>query len=530
MDIYLKAKETAVRVWRENRLVFITSAVSGLLSYGFFMFNILHNWDSIVEWTGGYGTGIESGRWLLQLIGELWDRIWGNYTPPLLTIAVTILLLSLSACLINRLLPIKSKPLAALASAVFISFPTVGCTMIYTFTAHFYAFAVLLAVAGVYVTVRYRYGGFAGMLLFACSMGIYQAYMPLAASLFVLVLISRAASSDDKDGRGARGLVFDGTVYLLTLIFGFVLYFLILKLSLSILGAELLSYQGVDTMGINIRELPAMLARAYGEFFLLPDRPVYGVNDTGAVRLAIRISYDVSAAMLLYYLAFGKSKASNKILTALLFALFPLAVNSIVLLSYHSYVHLLMVYAVAAVFFLPAVMYGAVKDSASAKVPAGLHRALSAAAAVLIAASMSVASLNYIWQNNGCAMTLYFSNVQATEYFSTVVTRVKSTPGYRDDLKFAIVGDEIDDASYTNLVYEELPFHYSGIPYDPINIYSRVQWMYYYLGFDPVYATEAESRALRLIPEIADMPRYPDDGSIVIFGDYVVLRIDDADE
>lgn len=527
MNDHVLAAAAAAK-WKKDSPVFLSSLISGIFAYGFIMFNVLHNWDSIVEWPGGYGTGIESGRWLLQLLGDFFGKVWGNYAPPLFTIMISVTLLSLSACVVVSVLGIRSRLLSMIAAVLFMVFPTVGCTMIYTFTAHYYSFAVLLAALGVYTTVKYKYGALAGAVLFACSMGIYQAYMPLAASLFVIVLLRRAVTSGADDERGPGELIFSAVSYLFSLAAGFLIYFLFLHLFLNVYGAELTGYQGVSEMGFKLSELPQIIARAYGEMALLPSQPFYGVNDTALARFAVRASYDISTAMLLYFLFFRHAKISYKIISVLLYAVLPLAVNSIVLLSYHSYIHLLMVYAIVCVFLLPIVLLDGLRErTEDANM---LRRRLSALALAAVVAVSSAVSLNYIWQSNGNYMVLSFTNTQMTEYFGTIVTRVKSAEGYRDDLKFAVIGDKIDDAAYTNLAYESSPFRYSGVPDDPVNIYSRVFWMYYYLGFDPVYATPEEREALRSMPEVADMPRYPDDGSVAVVGDFVVLRIDDAEK
>ena len=58
-----------------------------------------------------------------------------------------------------------------------------------------------------------------------------------------------------------------------------------------------------------------------------------------------------------------------------------------------------------------------------------------------------------------------------------------------------------------------------------LNIYSRAEWMAYYLGFAPEYAVEAETASLAALDDVRAMPCYPDDGSIAVIGDYVVLKL-----
>ena len=513
-------------VWNRNRRTFCAAFVTGILAYGFLMFNVLNNWDSIHEAFGGYGTGIELGRWLLTMLGELFGNVWGNYAPPLFAVLIAVLIWSACACVVVNILKIENGALAAVTASVFVSFPTVAGTMLYVFTAGYYALALALAVGGVWAVRRGGIGYAFGIAMFACSLGIYQAYLPLMATLLLLALMR-----DSLEGKiGTAALFLRCVLHLLSLAAGLALYYVILKLSLLAYGAQLDSYQGVSTMGISLADIPRLLARAYEDFGALPVKPVYDVNGAAFVRVMIAVLYAISAASFVLCHIRTKLTLPGRVLSVVLALLFPLAAGSIELISGGSYIHVLMVYALAAVFMLPAMLTDiAIANREHPRASGRAAVRVSKIALTLTAAAISLSSLNYIWQANGNYMLLYYANTQLTEYYSSMVTRIKAADGYDDGKKLVIIGENITDASYNNDLYDSLPFRTSAAEGNMLNIYSRLWWMRAYLGFDPQFATEEEKAAVMATAEAADMTCYPADGSILVIGDCVVIKLEEID-
>lgn len=89
------------------------------------------------------------------------------------------------------------------------------------------------------------WGFFLSALCIACSLGIYQAYVPITIGMFVLMLLQESLS-DDADFRKLlrRSLACCGVLLL-----GLLLYYVFLKLTLCLYGTQLSDYQGVSSMG-----------------------------------------------------------------------------------------------------------------------------------------------------------------------------------------------------------------------------------------------------------------------------------------
>lgn len=165
-------KQSAQTAITRYRIVFCVTLVTGLLSYGFIMTNVLNNYDNIACTPGGYGTGISSGRWFLTVLGDLVTRYWGNYTLPLFNGMIAVILISVSACIVISVLHIRSAFFAGVWGMIFMAFPTLAATMLFMYTVHYYAFAVFLIVFGVYVGCRNTWGGYyPGSILFCIFHG-----------------------------------------------------------------------------------------------------------------------------------------------------------------------------------------------------------------------------------------------------------------------------------------------------------------------------------------------------------------------
>ena len=113
----------------------------------------------------------------------------------------------------------------------------------------------------------------------------------------------------------------------------------------------------------------------------------------------------------------------------------------------------------------------------------------------------------------------------ATRYFTTLITRIQSTEGYDTWKYVAYVGipqpgrndnsvENIQELDHINL----LPVHYG------LQNALKVSWrnyMTYWCGFT---AHEIDPHEIMNRPEVEAMPHYPEEGSIKVIDDIVVVK------
>ena len=536
-----EARRAIVRKYRET---FLTALFAGFAAYGFLMTNMLNNQDNIANTPGGYGAGTASGRWFLEILAEFMRDVWGTNTLPLFNGLLSVALVALSACLTVSVLEIRGRSFMILTGLLFVTFPSFAMTMLFMFTVGYYAFSLLLTLVGVYATKNIRgvWGVLAGAVCVTLSLGIYQAYLPIAAALFLLILIRRGFSENPPS---AVQFVLEGLRFLAVLILGLALYMVVLRLLLQTGGEALNSYQSIDQMGsVKFSELPAMIAMAFEKFFALPARREYAINDMPVMRFTFLYAMVLSAALFVWLEWRKGAELGVKLLNAVCLILFPVGAFSIVIMCYHSSIFGRMVYGAMTVFFVPMVLLERLPADTAAenasrkdkKDKSGTNsgnaiagRVLRNVAAAALSGLLLLTSIGYIWESNENYMVLYQTNRQTENYAASMATRIRMTPGYRQDLTLAFIGEDITDTTFSNEVYRRSAYHYGG--YTDNSNYKKAlkSYMWNYLGYHQPEASAAEIDEIAATETARNMPCYPDDGSIRVIGDCIVVKLENVD-
>ena len=183
-----KTPEAAAALW---------AVVVGIIAHLFALTNPLHNYDNILQNPQGVGAGVTSGRWFLDFLGTVnTDVLDLNYNLPLTKGLAFIVLIALTSAILVNILKIRSNVSASLLGCLMVTFPAVCSTMAFRYTADYYGIALLLSVGAVWLIDFHKFGFAGAIVCIACSMGIYQAYVPFTIGLFVLLLIRRSLETD----------------------------------------------------------------------------------------------------------------------------------------------------------------------------------------------------------------------------------------------------------------------------------------------------------------------------------------------
>ncbi len=512
---------------------FIPAILFGLFSHLYVFTNMINNHDNIVM-KNGYGGGIRSGRWFLSILGDFIGYVWGNYNVYLFIGMAALVLLAFSSYLILKIFDIRSRRFCLLFSALFVSFPAAANMFLYMFTAFYYAVAIALAVASVYCVERYKYGWMLAVLLATLSMGIYQAYIGMTMSLYLVLLIKEGFQPVGFKVIFKKALRYLGIILVTAL-----LYVLCLKLSLSVTGLELYDYQGIDSMGaFHGRSTFAVLWETYRLFFAFFSGDYCGLCLTRVTRFSLVFVCLTSVVLLLFFIQHKRENffVKNKGIGLLFILLFPLVINSVYFMSYGSYMHTMMIYSFVFVYLLPIVLLSVGEDGKDKPLEGedfssdtkenvdikGRRYAKKIMAMILI-----VVSLNYAYQSNGNYVSLHAKNIQLEHYLSSIITAAKSVEGFEPDLKWAILG-KIEDPMFPGNYWMDSPFKYYGNTYYMHQSYSYCHFIYELLGYNLNMMKYAEREALLEQKEIQDMPNYPADGSIQIRDGVVIIKMSNS--
>ena len=130
-----------------------------------------------------------------------------------------------------------------------------------------------------------------------------------------------------------------------------------------------------------------------------------------------------------------------------------------------------------------------------------------------------------IWvrYSNALYLNVEFSQSQTISYFTTLFAQIKSTEGYREDLPVAYIGGF--NSKSENSISATPAFPYLR-PYenakDLINDASSIWFLERWCG---IYKEQVEFDH----PDIASMPCYPNEGSIRVINDVIVVKFQEQE-
>ena len=152
---------------------------------------------------------------------------------------ISLVFIAAAACLMLETLEIRSRALRVLLPAVIVSFPSLTGNFCFMFTAAPYAWSFFLTALAVYLICR---GGAwrlcLSVVLLVLALGIYQAYISVAAALLVVLMIRDALGAE----RSVPEIIRFGVKALALLLLSVALYYGVTLLVFRLTGAEFNNY------------------------------------------------------------------------------------------------------------------------------------------------------------------------------------------------------------------------------------------------------------------------------------------------
>lgn len=511
MDITIRGLMNKVEF--RYKVTFLSTFLIGLFSQGMGLFNKY----SIHDDAGLFGTGATytSGRWLLDWVGRIEQKGFGDghYSLPIINGGAAILLIALAACLIVSLLDIQNDFLCAFIGGIMVCFPVVTALFGYMFTVHYYMIAMFMGILGAFLVCRYNkwYLLVIGIVLMGASVGIYQAFIPITLSVILLYFINYTIDRSNSILKIVRTMV---TLAISALLF-FVFYLVMTNIFLKIQHTGLSDYKGINTIGkLSFYEYWLRVQDAYIEFFM-PDssRGYYMYSHSILTAYYIVLIVILIFSLILIWRVGKEDKIRALILLAAIGCV-PLATNFVFIMAGKKETHALMVYAQLMVYVLGAWLLDKVKFT---------KRNIQQAVFSVALFGLGILLLMYCRFDNKCYLSAELSQQEAISYFTTLITRIKSVQDYTDEMPVAFINQrEIEDNSVKELwaLDDIIMDPYWGIN-EYLNTYNWNQFVNIWCGYYPVMANYKNYETM---PEVINMPHYPDDGSIQIIDDTVVVK------
>ena len=492
---------------KQYRIPLVSGTVFGLLAYMFAFTNKLINHDDVSALFSKGGTHT-LGRWGLDIL----EYIFPNYSMPWIYGIITILLITISACVMINVFSIRSKLLQSLLVGSILTFPSLTGTFTYMFTSSSYAVSFLLAAVAVWLLVKMdKRTVFPALVCMIGSLSIYQSYVAIAAGLLVLDVLQRLLKEEE-----IAPIIRRGIGYVVFLIVSLGLYYGCTMVINRLLGIGFSSYAS-GNLSFSFTEVPSRILLAYQSFPRFFTEGYRGLMPTALSRLLHTGSLLISGLLLLLWAITGKKLQISRVffLVAMLMVL-PLAINCMYLFTTEDSVHTLVLYGFVSIYVLIVILAEAVLEQLSGSKFSQLGvNALSVLLALIIAGNIYLA--------NEVSLLQHLRYENAVTFYTGLISDLRSNPDFTQDTKLAIVGNYQEPAFYL----EKFPFSDSVTGTDGFlpDVYSKGQFLEYYLGFPIPMAGDQEISELSATEEFMQMPVYPYYGSVKMIDNTLVVKL-----
>lgn len=508
----------------QYRIVFISVFIFGLLAHGMGIFN-KYSFHDEVYYLFGEGATFESGRWMLGILGAAARAIYKDtlISIPVFQSAVSFCLIAASAVILVKFLEIENNTVCALIGGLMVVFPTITGLFSYMFTFTYYMIALLLAVISGWLMIRAKkwYGVLGGIVLAVCSVGIYQAFVPVIFCVMLFGLIQEAAFSDEYR---TASFIRKSLLALLYIVAFLGLYLAVNKLFLSILHIKLTDYKAIDTMGmgsyLTYRRRFTRMIYDYLGIYPVFINSIYPNRILDLRHIIIALSF---ALVVIQALRVGKKDILRGVALVGFFFVFLVAANFIMVMVDPLEVHMLMVYGQA----MPFILFAWLMEKVTLPRPK-LEQAVKSLCVFLLLAVVVL----YSRFDNKCHLRVEFRKAQSASYCTTLITRIKSVDGYSDKMPVVYVnvnkGGIRDATIYDFDEFGEMEvIGMYGNVLNPLEMFSYKEYLKTWHSFAPETLSD-EDYVNR--PEVIAMPSYPDSGSIQILDGVIVVKLADNDD
>lgn len=518
-------------IWNGKNKRLITVILStlawGLVAHGYVLVHDFAFHD-VVTYMNNFGSTIISGRWMLRIMYYVTESIFleGNFSIPTINGLITLLIMGCITYKIVQMFDIKKTSYLVILSGILVVFPQVTCMMFYMYTAPCYAIGFYMGVVGVSILNQEKKSVLKVILaivLLTCSVGTYQASIPIILALMVLSLIyTENVNSDEKVIK--YHCLKKWVLYLISFLFAIALYFGITYLSLKITNSELTPYQGISTFGsCSLDEYFQRILFAYKDFFApeqYTQREMFPFL-TNALHTIVVILVCVLQSLQIYK-NFKKNKWSG-MRTVILFITFPLACNFIFVMCDLSGIHGIMMYAQAIIFVYLFMLLEHTTVDVSSKILTQKNLVFFSCALLML--------INFLYCrfSNMCYIKTELTQKRYLEYVENLADRIESIEGYDKSVPVAYIGErkKIDYFDEMNDSLAAIRLH----PFDTISSLDGSRWindyawketMAFWCGFSPVLVDNISEWINS--EEVRSMPIYPKDGSVRMVNGAIVVK------
>ena len=232
-NIYKKVSKT-------DRFAFAAGFITCLLVNLFVYTNTCFSHDTVRIYDDS--TGINNGRLLVGPLLGIINRI----QIPWIIGLIACFVMGFTVVVIAKIMKLNTKISIILCAGFVVTSETMVVSHVYFSSVYIYITSLLLAVSAVYVVDKKKYGIPLSVVLLCLSMMCYQAYIATAIAFFIFKMILNIYENKSS----IKGQILLTVKYASVSIFAAILYYIIWKVVLKLLGESVVEYYAYDNLGI----------------------------------------------------------------------------------------------------------------------------------------------------------------------------------------------------------------------------------------------------------------------------------------
>ena len=279
-------------------------------------------------------------------------------------------------------------------------------------------------------------------------------------------------------------------------------------------------YQGMNE-SYNISMLPSKIRLAYEMFFDFRGNTLFGGSFQRNMVMVIVI---LSIIIWVFLIIYSIKDYKKILLNILLMILLPFCFKIAYALSTSSdyFVRTLMEYSNVFILIIPVILIS-VLDQTKLRNKIIVMTGNIMTSFCLFCCVLELIFLLYF--DNAAYLNLYFNFEYAKSYYTELIANIKNTENYKDETDIIFVGlTKLEDETRSSYNYWSSSYLWDGFHVDIVNDADPVLFMKNNLGFgnDNIKVDDGTYSEMK---EVQEMPAYPDDGSIRVIDDVVVVKI-----
>ena len=463
---------------------------------------------------------------LLRFGLDFIQGIKGNIVSPVLVTLISTLLLAITVVLVIKTLDIKNKYLKYITAIVFAVAPNISATLTFFYCSDAYILGMLFATMSVLLDKKFEKSKsiiFLAGLFLALAMGMYQTYLSIAMVLAVASLIIDILNKKD-----IKQVLKNTLRYIIMGIIGIILFYIFAYMTLFFKNLEVSSYSGANEIGIeSLLNIPNLLPQSYQSFFnyYFTDKMI--PNTIWNTHIFYIIIFTLSICSLIYIVIKNKiyKKISNTILLLFLIVILPICFGVIEIMIPDVNIHILM--ACSMIFIIPIFF----------KILEILPKTnITKVVKYIVVISTIIISWNYIWQDNASYLAIKVMQNQTENTALRIVNRIENLDNFNEEMPVLIVGN-LKDNNYlsrenTGLETKKIFDRTWGFISNEPTVWEDNQdsWnkmFYEYVGVNLKLVGKDDCKNILETEEYKTMANFPDEDSIKIIENTVVIKISD---